>query len=140
MSDDRSGNMPDAFDRLLGQFEGGLPGLTKTKISTLRFVPTLGVGGSQQVTVQTFRQDGRLEDEADPDVKRMPAKFTTFVQLTAGDKVVRLILNDDILTLLRRQVDSLTAVAQRRAAQRAAATRKARGITPAFLKHGKRKK
>ena len=134
-----SGNMPDPFDRLLGQFEGGLPGLTKTKISTIRVVPPLGVGGSILITIQTFRQDGQLEDEADQGaVKRIPPVFTTFVQVVQGGKAEKFLLTDEVLSVLRRQQDSLTKMSQRRAAKRAAATRKARGIRPAFLKRRKK--
>lgn len=126
-----SGNMPDPFDRTLGQFEGGLPGLTKTKISTLRIVPPLGVGGSIQITTQTFRQEGQLEDDMiEGDGRRAPAQFFTFVQVVHGDKVQRFLMTDPVLNTIRRQMDSLTSQAVKRAAQRGAATRRARGFVP----------
>lgn len=136
-----SGNMPDPYDRLLGQLDGGLPGVTKTKISTIRVVPPLGVGGSIQTTIQTFRQEGQLEDDViEGEPRRAPAKFVTFVQVVHGDKVQRLLLTDDALAVLRRQQDSLTGQALKRAAQRGAATRKARGFVPSFGKRRGRKK
>jgi hypothetical protein len=137
-----SGNMPDPYDRLLGQLDGGLPGVTKTKISTIRVVPPLGVGGSIQTTIQTFRQEGQLEDDViEGEARRAPARFVTFVQVVLGDKVQRLLLTDDALAVLRRQQDSLTSQAQSRAAKRAAQTRKERGFVPTFgRKKGRAKK
>ncbi len=140
---DASGNLPDYFDAKLGQLEGGLPGVTKTSAKTIRYVPPFGIGGSVMVNIQTFRQEGQLHDDVLPDQKRrMPAEFTTFVQVVTGDKAQRFVLTDDVVAVLLRQVDSLTSQAQRAAAKRAAATRKARGFVPTFTKgkgKGKRK-
>jgi hypothetical protein len=141
--DDTSGNMPDYFERLLGQFDGGLPGLTRTKPATIQTVPTLGVGGSVLIALQTYRQEGQLPDDELGDTKRQPARFTTFVRVVQGEKAQKFVLTDQVLATLRRQIDGLTAQAQAAAARRGAATRKARGFRPAGFpkkkKHGKGK-
>jgi len=138
MANDDVQLMPDPFDRLLGQFEGGLPGLTKTKITTIRVVPPLGIGGSIQITIQTFRQEGQLEDDQVGGERRQPARCTSFVQVVQGNKATKFLMTDDVLAVLRRQQDSLAKTAQRKAAKRAADTRKAKGIRPAFLKRRKK--
>lgn len=133
MRDDNvSGNMPDKFDRTLGQLDG-LPGMVKTKPATVRTVPPLGIGGSQLFIVQTFRQAGQGVDD-----RTMPPTFTVFIEAVGSDGTIRLVLPAAVADMIARQRDSLTGQARTRAARAAAATRKARGIVPAFLKRKKR--
>lgn len=128
--DEASGNMPDKFDRTLGQLDG-LPGMAKTKPATIRTVPVLGIGGSELFIVQTFRQAGESTDD-----KTEAATFTVFVESVTAGGTVRLVLPSDVANTIARQRDTLTAQARTKSARAAAATRKAKGFKPHF---GKRK-
>ena len=127
--------MPDDYDRQLGSLQG-LPGMAKTKPAMLRITPPLGVGGSATYSVTTYRQEGEiLSDGLDGNpVKRAPARFTVFLEVAKGERLSRTVIPHDVAALLVRQRDALTRQAQRKAATSGAATRKARGFTPAFAR------
>ena len=122
-----TGAMPDKFDRMLGQLDG-LPGMAKTKPTTIRTVPPLGIGGSETFIIQTFRQAGQ-GDEGDD---KSPATFTVFVEAMCAHGVVRLVLPAAVADVIVRQRDALSGQARTRAAKAAAATRKAKGFKPTF--------
>lgn len=125
-----SGAMPDAFDRLLGAYDG-LPNVIRTKAATVRTMPLLGVGGAQLYIVQTVRQ----KSERDDDGKTVsPARDTIFLEYVSGERAIRLVLPAEVADTIARQRDALTAKTRTSGARKAAATRKARGIRPAFLK------
>jgi hypothetical protein len=122
--------MPDAFDRLLGAYDG-LPNVIRTKAATVRTMPLLGVGGAQLYIVQTVRQ----KSERDDDGKTVsPARDTIFLEYVSGERAIRLVLPAEVADTIARQRDALTAKTRTSGARKAAATRKARGIRPAFLK------
>lgn len=121
---DRSSGMPDAYDRALAALHE-LPDVVRTKPSTIRHVPTLGIGGTQIFVVQTYRQAERGD--------------TLFLEATSGSGIVRLVVPPAVTSAIARQRDSLTDQTRSRAATRAAADRKARGLEPGFTRK-KRKK
>lgn len=117
-----SDQMPDTFDRLLGQLQG-LPETTQVKPATIQVLPPLGVGGTQTYIVQTIRQ----RDFGD----------FTFIQYVNNEGAQRMILPPEVTALVNRQRDSISARNRRKGAKQAAQTRKDRGIVPGFLKRKK---
>ena len=120
--------MPDEYDRLLGQLDG-LPGALQTKPATVQLVSMLGA--TKTYIVRTVRQQDARTDEAET---AAPARFTIFLECYSREESIRLALPGRIADLIGRQRDALTDLARRKAAKRASATRKARGIAPGFLK------
>jgi hypothetical protein len=114
--------MPDAFDRQIAALHD-LPDVVKSKPTTIRTVPTLGIGGSQVFIVQTIRQRERGD--------------TLFVEVMGQSGAVRLALPPEVTAAIARQRDALTDKARSRAATAVAADRKARGEVPAFLRKRK---
>jgi len=122
--------MPEPFDRLLGALDG-LPNVIRTKAATVRTMPLLGVGGAQLYIVQTVRQ----KSERDDDGKTVSAaRDTIFLEYVSGERAIRLVLPAEVADTIARQRDALTSKTRHAGARRAAATRAARGIRPAFLK------
>lgn len=123
------GNLPDAFDRALDGVTGR-PGTLSTKVSTIRSMPTLGVGGSAVFLIQTFRiqEDGER------------AQFVVFLE-RHGEESVRLVLQADVAEVIARQREALTTRALSARAVKVAKARMAAGHQPAFLrrKGGKRR-
>lgn len=111
--------MPDAYDRQLAALHG-LPDVVRTKPSTIRSVPTLGVGGTQVFVVQTYRQSERGD--------------TLFLEVVGAGAAVRIVLPPAVTTVIARQRDALTGKARSKAAKATAADRAARGERPAFLR------
>ena len=128
-----SAAMPDKYDRLLGQLHG-LPGMARTKPTTIRVTPPLGIGGSSTYVVTTYRQSGEVVSGEGEKERRTPATFTVFLEIVDGDRATRIVLPNDVANLINRQRESLTHGAVRKGARQAAETRKVRGIAPAFLK------
>jgi hypothetical protein len=124
-NEQRSSAFPDPFDYALGSLKGA-QAVTQTKPSMIRDTPPMGVGGSSTFSVQTYRQAGDVLEEEGPSVRRSPARFTVFLEVGQGEKLKRVVIPHDVLTLIIRQRETLTAQAQRRAAKQAAAARKAR--------------
>lgn len=120
------GRMPDEFDRAGSQLEG-LPGVIKTNASTVRLVPTLGIGdaGIQTFVIQTVRRP----EEGD----------TLFLEVYGREGHVRLVLPAKVTNVIARQRDSLTGQSRSRAARATAADRKKRGIVPGFMGKGGRR-
>jgi hypothetical protein len=106
----------DYFDRQLGALHG-LPDVVKTKPSTIRTIPPLGIG-TQIFIVQTYRQ----HEHGD----------TIFLEAYGQGGPVRLVLPPKVAAVITRQRDALTEKTRSRAAKAVAEDRKARGITPAF--------
>lgn len=67
MAETKSAGMPDTFDRLFGSLDG-LPDVVKTRPTTIRTVPMLGVGGTVMHIVQTVRQQQTRVNKAGDDV------------------------------------------------------------------------
>lgn len=112
-------SMPTAYDRQLATLHD-LPDVVKTKPSTLRVVPPLGVGGTEVFVVQTYRQSERGD--------------TLFLEVMGASGAVRLVLPPPVTAAIARQRDALTSKTRSRAAKATAADRSARGERPAFLK------
>lgn len=112
-------NMPDAYDRQLATLHD-LPDVVKTKPSTIRVVPPLGVGGTQVFVVQTYRQAERGD--------------TLFLEVMGAGGAVRVVLPPTVVAAIARQRDALTDKTRSRAAKATAADRAARGERPAFLR------
>lgn len=124
MTEPRSPDMPDAYDRQLAALHD-LPDVTRVKEATVRVVPPLGVGGTQVFVVQTYRQRERGD--------------SIFLEVVGGSSVVRLVIPPAVSNMIARQRDTLTGKSRSRAGRENAAARKARGLRPAFLtkKRGK---
>lgn len=111
--------MPDYYDRQLGQLHD-LPDVVKTKPSTIRTVPPMGVGGTQVWVIQTYRQRERGD--------------TIFLEVIGNAGATRLVIPPQVAGLIARQHDSLTSKVRSRAAKATAEDLKARGIKPGFLR------
>ena len=105
--------MPDNFDRALGMLDG-LPDVCRTRESTMRVTPPLGVGGSQTWIVQTVRQ----REQGD----------TIFLEHASVDGLVRLVIPPKVADTIARQREQLTGMSRRKATKRVAQDRKDRGI------------
>ncbi len=131
--------MPDPFDRALGRLDGA-QAVTSTRAALARIIPPLGVGGALGYTVQTYREEGDLlpAENGKPE-RRAPAVFTCFLEVAHGNLLKRIVVPDEVLSIMQRQRDSLTSQALRRSARQGAATRKAAGFkpTPPRRKKGK---
>lgn len=108
----------DTFDRKLGSLDG-LPDTLKTRPTTIRDVTAL-VGEAQTFIVQTIRQ----RDQGD----------TIFLEHVSEKGTSRFVIPPKVADLIAAQRMALTDRARVRSAKQAAATRKERGIAPAFLK------
>jgi hypothetical protein len=117
-----SGAMPDAYDRQLAALHD-LPDVVRTKPSTIRSVPPLGVGGTQVFVVQTYRQAERGD--------------TLFLEVMGAGGAVRVVIPPPVSAVIARQRDALTNKTRSKAAKATAADRKARGELPAFLRSKK---
>lgn len=112
-------SMPTAYDRQLATLHD-LPDVVKTKPSTIRVVPPLGVGGTEVFVVQTYRQAERGD--------------TCFLEVMGASGAVRLVLPPAVTAAIARQRDALTSKTRSRAAKATATDRAARGERPAFLR------
>lgn len=120
-----SGNLPDAYDRLLGSLHG-LPDVTSTKPSTIRNVTPI-LGTSELFTIQTYRQRERGD--------------TIFLECVSKDGFVRLALPPSVADAISRQRDALTGKVRSKIGKATAQARKDRGELPGFMKNsGQRKK
>ena len=111
--------MPDHFDRLMGALHG-LPDVIHTKVSTIRVVPPLGVGGAQLYVVQTYRQ----KDQGD----------VIFLEYVSDQGTTRLAIPPQVSNAIARQRDQLTAKTRSKAAKAVAEGRKQRGESWSFMK------
>jgi hypothetical protein len=114
--------MPDAYDRQLAALHN-LPDVVKTRPATVRVVPTLGIGGTQIIVVQTIRQ----AHEGD----------TIFLEVMGQDGSTRLVLPPKVAALIARQRDALSAKARSKAGRERAEADAAAGIKPGFLRAAK---
>lgn len=128
MTDTNQSQMPDNYDRLLGQLEG-LPDVSRTKQSIVRVMPPFGIGGSETFFVQTVRQRG-TEKEA--------SKDTIFVEHVKQGTAYRMVMPAEVASVIARQRDQLSSMNRRKGARQAVETRKERGIEPGFLRKRKR--
>lgn len=124
MTETRSPDMPDAYDRQLAALHD-LPDVTKVKPATVRVVPALGIGGTNVYIVQTYRQKERGD--------------TVFLEVVGNQGAVRVVLPPAVTNAIARQRDALTGKSRSAAARASAADRKARGLKPGFMtkKRGK---
>ncbi|MDQ6892223.1 MAG: hypothetical protein M3167_06035 [Acidobacteriota bacterium] len=116
---DRSQHMPDLFDRQLGVLHD-LPDVVKTKPSTMRHVPPLGVGGSQVFIVQTYRQAEKGD--------------TIFLEVVGNAGTVRVVIPPAVANTIARQRDALTSKTRSKSSTATAAARAEAGILPGFMK------
>ena len=119
MDEQRSEAMPDPYDRQLGVLHD-LPDVVKTKPSTVRTVPIMGVGGTQIFIVQTYRQ----REKGD----------TIFLEVVGAAGTVRIVIPPKVANTIARQRDALTSKVRSKLAQAAAQDLKARGIKPGFMR------
>lgn len=119
MSDERSDAMPDEFDRKIGT----LAGVSRTAKATITVTPNLGVGGTRTFIIRTMRHEG--EDHL-------------FIETIGRDRSFREYFPPAVAAVLARQRESLTKQSRRAGARQAAATRKALGIEPAFMRTKKK--
>jgi hypothetical protein len=120
----RSEAMPDPYDRQLGMLHD-LPDVVKTKPSTVRTMPLLGVGGAQVFIVQTYRQ----REKGD----------TIFLEVMSAAGQVRLVIPPQVANVVARQRDALTHKVRSKVAQAAAQDMKERGIQPGFMRKKEKK-
>lgn len=123
--------MPDMFDRLLGALDG-LPDVVKTKPSTIRTLPLLGVGGSCLHIVQTVRQQQTRTNKAGEEVSF--SRDTIFLEVVGAEGTVRLAIPHEVADTIARQRDALSTKTRSKAARKLAAERKGRGELPGFMK------
>src|SRR5262245_10177206 len=116
---EQQSKMPDYYDRTLASLHD-LPDVVHTKPSTIRVVPTLGIGGTQVFVVQTYRQQARGD--------------VIFLEVVGTDGATRLVIPREVSNVIARQRDALTTRSRSKAAKAAAADLKARGVTPGFLR------
>jgi len=106
------------FDRAIGSLEG-LPDVVKCKATTMRVIPTFGLG-SHTYIIQTYRQ----RETGD----------TIFLEVTSEQGTTRIVIPPAVADTLARQRDQLTTKSRSRAGKRVAEDLKARGIAPGFMK------
>lgn len=111
--------MPDVYDRQLAALHD-LPDVVRTKPSTVRTVPPLGIGGTQVFVVQTYRQSDRGD--------------TLFLEVMGAEGATRLVLPPAVTGVIARQRDALGRRSRSRAAKAVAEDRLAAWLRPAFLK------
>jgi len=114
----------DQFDRTVRSLDG-VPGVTKTKPTTLRVThPVMGVTATY--IVQTYRRsDGAA-----------PSEDTILVEFMSNNGPFRLALPPKVAETIARQRDALVTKARIRGARRAADTRAANSIAPFEKKAG----
>jgi len=115
--------MPDQYDRQIGALHG-LPDVTRTKASTVRTVPPLGIGGTQVFIIQTYRQ----KEVGD----------LIFLEMVSSSGAVRLVIPPQVANTIARQRDALTSKSRSLAGKERAAADKARGVVPGFARGKKR--
>ena len=106
------------FDRAIGKLDG-LPDVVKTKATTLRVIPTFGIGTSAYV-VQTFRQ----RDEGD----------YIFLEQMTDSGASRIVIPPSVAETIARQRDQLAFKSRSRAGRIRADDMKAKGILPGFMR------
>ena len=106
------------FDRAIGALDG-LPDVVKTRATTLRVIPALGLG-SHTYIVQTFRQR-EIGD-------------SVFLEITSEGTAVRIVIPPSVADTIARQRDQLTGQVRSRVGKRLAAERMARGEVPFTFK------
>lgn len=111
-------NRLNFFDRVMGSLHG-LPDVIRSKATTLRVVPTFGIG-SHTYIVQTFRQK-EIGD-------------TIFLEVTSESGATRIVIPPSVADAIARQREQLTGKSRSLAGKRVAADLRERGIKPAFLK------
>jgi hypothetical protein len=107
-----SAAMPDEFDRMTGVLDGVS---TSTDPAIVFVVPTLGVGGTRKFILRTVRHEGRDH---------------LFVEFIARDRSFREYFPPEVMTVIARQHDALTAKNRRLSARREAARRQKLGLKP----------
>lgn len=106
------------FDRAIGSLEG-LPDVVKTKATTLRVIPTFGLG-SHTYIIATYRQRERGD--------------TIFLEVGSAEGMTRIVIPPDVADTIARQRDQLATKSRSRAGKRVAEDLAARGIKPGFMR------
>lgn len=118
MNEQKDNQTISYFDRMMGTLTG-LPDVVHTKATTLRVVPTFGIGTYVYV-VQTFRQ----RDQGD----------SIFLEYVSDTGATRIVIPAAVADTIARQRDQLTFKSRSRAGVRRAEDMKAKGIQPGFMK------
>jgi hypothetical protein len=106
------------FDRAIGSLHG-LPDVVTSKPTTLRVVPTFGLG-SHTYIVQTFRQK-EIGD-------------TIFLEVGSAEGNTRIVIPCAVADCIARQRDQLSHKTRSRSSKRVMEERMARGEKPGFMK------
>jgi len=106
------------FDRAIGSLEG-LPDVVKSKATTLRVIPTFGLG-SHTYIIATYRQ----KDMGD----------TIFLEVGSADGMTRIVIPPAVADTIARQRDLVGTKSRSRAGKRVAEDLAARGIKPGFMR------
>jgi hypothetical protein len=119
MSENQESKPPlSYFDRMVGTLHE-LPDVVKVKATTMRVVPTFGLGTYVYV-VQTFRQK-EIGD-------------TIFLESVSESGTTRLVIPPVVANVIARQRDQLSKRSRSRASRQVMADRMARGEKPGFMK------
>lgn len=106
------------FDRAIGALDG-LPDVVKSKDTTMRVIPTFGIGTYTYI-VKTYRR----REEGD----------TIFLEVASEGNITRIVIPPAIADVIARQRDQLTTKSRSRASKRVMEDRMARGEKPGFMK------
>ena len=106
------------YDRSLASLDG-IPDVIKTRPTTIREIPPLGLG-TNLFTVQTFRH----RDSGD----------TIFLESFSAEGAVRIVLPTAVADAIARQRDQLSTQSRRRAGKARAERDKLEGRMPGFMK------
>lgn len=118
MENDNKGLL-NYFDRAIGSLDG-LPDVVKAKATTMRVIPTFGLG-SHTYIVQTYRQK-EIGD-------------TIFLEVTSANGNDRIVIPPDVADCIARQREQLNFKSRSKAGKARAEDMKARGIQPGFMKN-----
>jgi hypothetical protein len=110
--------MPDEFDRTLGALEG-LPDTAKTRPSTIRTMPFMGVGGSTLHIVQTVRQKLTRVNKKGEEVPY--SQDIIFLEQHGAAGNFRLVLPPEVADVIARQRDALGTISRKRTGREIAA-------------------
>ena len=114
----------DAYDGAMRSVHG-IPGVISTKPATVRHVHAL-LGTAESFMVQTYRKEHGEDGKGGGD--------TVFIEYHGAAGLIRLALPPQVADTIARQRAALTSKRRRIGAEKAVATRKERGIEPAFLR------
>lgn len=116
-----NGSRLSHFDKTLGALDG-LPDVVGTKATTLRVVPTFGIGTHIYV-IQTFRQRDRGD--------------IIFLEHVSENGTTRLVIPSSVADTIARQRKAISKRTRSKAMKVVAEDRMAQGLKPSFMKQGR---